>query len=168
MVGVGPMPNYDNIEALNQQYYSQCLQKLIEDIELVLDEGLGLTDGDVAAQRYGTEFDTDDLLRMDSATLLQTLRDGKDYYTPNEGRRRLGLRKVSGGDVVYRQQQDYSIEALNKRDQQQPAPSTDTDAATAPAGADAVAEDTATEQTRSFEASLFLKSAEIAREYCAA
>src|SRR5690606_10607762 len=33
-VGVGEMPKYDNIQALNVQYYSQCLQVLIESIEL--------------------------------------------------------------------------------------------------------------------------------------
>lgn len=133
MVGAGPMPNYNNIEALNQQYYSQCLQKLAEDIELCLDEGLGLTDGDVAAKRYGTEFDTDDLLRMDTSTLLQTLRDGVGYYTPNEGRQKLNLRPIVGGDTVYRQQQDFSIEALNRRDEQAAAPGTDADTATDPA-----------------------------------
>ena len=60
MVGVGPAPTYNNIEALNQQYYRQCLQSLIENIELLLDEGLELP------KPYGTEFDLDGLLRMDS------------------------------------------------------------------------------------------------------
>jgi hypothetical protein len=36
--------------------------------------------------------------------------------TPNEGRRKLDLKPKPGGDSVYRQQQDYSIEALAKRD----------------------------------------------------
>lgn len=116
MVGFGPPPNYNNIEALNQQYYSQCLQVKIESIELCLDEGLDLTTGDVAAKRYGTEFDIDDLLRMDSATMMATLEKGKNYYTPNEGRRRLNLKPKIGGDAIYRQQQDFSLEALAKRD----------------------------------------------------
>jgi HK97 family phage portal protein len=116
MAGFGPPPNYNNIEALTQGYYSQGLQILIESIELCLDEGQGLTEGDVAAKRYGTEFDTDDLLRMDSATLMKFLKDGKDYLTPNDGRKRLNLRPVTGGNVVLRQQQDFSLEALSKRD----------------------------------------------------
>lgn len=116
MVGLGPPPNYNNIEALTQGYYSQGLQIHIESIELCLDEGMGLTSGDVAAKRFGTEFDISDLLRMDSATLIKFLKDGKDYFTPNEGRLLLNLKKVTGGDVVYRQQQDFSIEALSKRD----------------------------------------------------
>lgn len=118
MVGFGPPPNFNNIEALNQQYYSQCLQILVESIELCLDEGLGLTTGDVAAQKYGTEFDIDDLLRMDSATMMNTLEKGKNYLKPNEGRKKLNLPPVAGGDTVYRQQQEFSLEALNKRDTQ--------------------------------------------------
>jgi HK97 family phage portal protein len=119
MVGLGTAPSYNNIEALNQQYYSQCLQSPIEAIELCQDEGLGLTDGAVAAQRYGTEFDIDDLLRMDSATMMTTLETGRNYLTPNEGRKALNKKPVVGGDVVMRQQQDFSLEALNKRDQQE-------------------------------------------------
>src|ERR1051326_6139003 len=69
VIGVGAMPTYNNIEALNQQYYTQCLQAIIESIELCLDEGLGLTGG---TQVYGTQFDIDDLLRMDSATKMRT------------------------------------------------------------------------------------------------
>lgn len=118
MVGFAAAPSYNNIEALNVQYYAQALQILIEGIELCLDEGLGLMSGDVAAKKMGTEFDLDDLLRMDSASLIQFLEGGKNYFTPNEGRARLNKKPVTGGDVVYRQQQDYSIEALNKRDSQ--------------------------------------------------
>ena len=118
MVGLAPPPAYNNIEALNTQYYTQCLQILIEAIELCLDEGLGLTTGEVASQRYGTEFDTEDLLRMDTATMMAALDKGKNYLTPNEGRLKLNLKPVTGGDTVYRQQQDFSLEALNKRDSQ--------------------------------------------------
>src|SRR5690606_16379920 len=68
MVGVGPEPNYNNVQNLTLRYYSQCLQKLIEDIEALLDEGLGLN-GDVGTGRsLGVEFDLDDLLRMDTVT----------------------------------------------------------------------------------------------------
>jgi HK97 family phage portal protein len=116
MVGVGTAPAYNNIEALNQQYYSQCLQVLIESIELCLDEGLGLTTGDIASEGYGTEFDIDDLLRMDSATMMTYLEAGKNYLKPNEGRRKLNLPPVAGGDTVLRQQQDFSLSALAKRD----------------------------------------------------
>jgi hypothetical protein len=33
------MPPYTNVQALNVEYYSQCLQILIEAAELCLDEG---------------------------------------------------------------------------------------------------------------------------------
>ena len=110
MVGVGPMPTYDNIEKLNQQYYGQALQELIECIELCLDEGLEL------GADLGVRFDLDNLLCMDQSTLISALDKGNNYLTANEGRRRLNLPKVTGGDTVYRQHQDYSLEALAKRD----------------------------------------------------
>lgn len=113
-VGVGDPPPYQNIEATEQQYYSQCLQKFFECIELCLDEGLGLTD--VRGKVYGTQFDLDDLLRMDSKTLAETEDKLKNIKTPNESRKRLNLKPVSGGNAVYRQQQDYSLDALAKRD----------------------------------------------------
>lgn len=112
MVGVGPMPTYDNIEKLNLQYYSQCLQSLIENIEICLDEGLGL------GPTLGIQFDLDGLMRMDQATLMATLDKGKNILTANEQRQRLNKRPVPGGDAVYRQHQDYSLEALAKRDAQ--------------------------------------------------
>lgn len=115
-VGVGPAPAYNNIEALDQQYYAQCLQKLFECIELCLDEGLGLVD--VPGKTYGTEFDLDDLLRMDTATLVEAESKavGAGIKKPNESRRRLNLAPVTGGDTPYLQQQNYSLAALNKRD----------------------------------------------------
>jgi phage portal protein BeeE len=110
------MPNYNNVEALDQQYYSQCLQNLFENIEISLDEGLGLTD--LVGKTYGTEFDLDNLMRMDTATLLKALSDGVrgGLLAPNEGRKRLGYKPVEGGDTPYLQHQDYSLAALAKRD----------------------------------------------------
>src|SRR5580765_2953629 len=115
-VSIGPMPNYNNVEALDQQYYSQCLQSLFENIEICLDEGLGLTE--LSGKVYGTEFDLDDLMRMDTATMLKALADGVrgGLLAPNEGRRRLGYKPVEGGETPYLQHQDYSLAALAKRD----------------------------------------------------
>lgn len=115
MIGVGSMPNYNNIEALNQQYYTQCLQNLIESIELCLDEGLGLTE--ISGKTYGTEFDLDDLLRMDSKTMADTEERLKIFKTVNEARKRFNLSPVEGGDTVFRQEQDHAIEALARRDE---------------------------------------------------
>jgi HK97 family phage portal protein len=114
-ISIGPMPNYNNIEALDQQYYAQCLQTLIESVESLLDEGLGLTKTGLP---YNTEFDLDDLLRMDTATQIRTMGEGisRGLMAPNEARERIGLGPVDGGDTPYLQQQNYSLEALNKRD----------------------------------------------------
>lgn len=111
-IGVGAMPSYNNVQALNTEYYSQCLQALIESIELCLDEGLG------TGETLGTEFDIENLLRMDSVTQMDVLDKAKNLIKPDEARRRLNLPKVAGGDAVYRQQQDYSLAALAKRDAQ--------------------------------------------------
>lgn len=109
-IGIGQMPTYNNVQSLNVEYYSQCLQVLIEAIELCLDEGLA------TGESLGTEFDLDGLMRMDSATLMEVLDKAKGKMTPNEQRKRLDLKPKAGGDSVYMQQQDFSMEALAKRD----------------------------------------------------
>lgn len=111
-VGIGAMPTYNNIQSLNVEYYSQCLQVLIEAIELCLDEGLAIP------APMGTELDINNLLRMDAVTQMEVLDKGKSIMTPNEQRKKLGLPTTEGGDVVYRQQQDFSLAALAKRDAQ--------------------------------------------------
>ncbi len=40
-IGAGPPPTFNNIAALNQDYYSQTLQIHIEDIEALMDQALG-------------------------------------------------------------------------------------------------------------------------------
>lgn len=113
-IGIGPMPTYNNIQSLNVEYYAQCLQTLIEAAELCLDEGLGMAEG------TGTEFDLDGLLRMDSVTQMQVLREAVAgaVMAPNEARRKLDLKPVAGGNSPMAQQQNYSLEALAKRDAQ--------------------------------------------------
>lgn len=111
-IGVGEIPAHNNINALDQQYYSQTLQELIECIELLLDEGLELPRG------LRTEFDLEDLLRMDaeSFTKVLTERVKGGLVSPNEGRAKIGYGPVPGGAYPYLQQQNYSLEALAKRD----------------------------------------------------
>ncbi len=120
-VGIGPPPSYNNVEALDQQYYSQCLQTLIESMELCLDEGLGL-DVPKDGVLMGTELDLDGLLRMDSATQMTTLGVAVDkgIMAPNEARLKRNLKPLKGGDTVYLQQQQYGIEALSERDSNKP------------------------------------------------
>jgi HK97 family phage portal protein len=109
-IGVGEMPKFSNVQALNIEYYSQALQRLIEDIEVCLDEGLST--GDI----LGTEFDTDNLLRMDSVTQMLVLEKASGVMKINEKRKKLDLLPTDGGDDVFLQQQNYSLKALAKRD----------------------------------------------------
>ena len=62
-------PPYANSEPLMQQYYSQCLQAHMTSLETSLDEGLELP------SQYGTEFDIDDLIWMDTATRTKAAGD---------------------------------------------------------------------------------------------
>jgi len=119
--GVGTPPGNNNVEALDQQYYAQCLQIHIESIELCLDEGLGLNTKK-SGVRLGTEFELDDLLRMDTATLINAEAEAvkAGIKAPNEARRRLNLKPVTGGKTPYLQQQNYSLEALDARDRNDP------------------------------------------------
>lgn len=151
-IGVGAMPSYNNVQALNVEYYGQCLQSLIEDAESCLDDGLGL------GEQYdlGVEFDVDNLLRMDSATQMDTLEKGKNYLTPNEGRRRINLPPTTGGNVVYRQQQDFSLEALAKRDAQDDPFRSDKPSPAPESDDDEVDDETAEKAARTFAKSLGL------------
>src|SRR5690606_13340318 len=114
-IGVGALQSYNNVQALNTEYYSQCLQVHIEAAELCMDEGLATGD------KLGTEFDLDNLLRMDSVTQMQVLKEGvgAGVLSPNEARAKVDRKPVPGGASPYLQQQNYSLEALAKRDAQE-------------------------------------------------
>jgi HK97 family phage portal protein len=111
-VGIGPMPAYNNVEALNQLYYSDTLHIHVECIEALLDRGLKTGAG------LGTEFDIDSLLRMDTATRSTAAKEALGGgMSPNEARQRFfDLGPVKGGESPYLQQQNFSLEALAKRD----------------------------------------------------
>jgi HK97 family phage portal protein len=113
MVGVGAAPLNNNVEALEAQYYSQCLQIHIVTTQRSLSDGLGLQ-----GAGYDVRFNLDDLLLMDTATKVKTLAEGVlgGLFMPDEGRKKLNLPPVKGGDTVYLQQQNYSLAALAKRD----------------------------------------------------
>lgn len=116
-VGVDVLPRgFTNLQALNVEYYSQALQSHIEEIEELVDDALGI--GEEIG--LGTEFDTENLLRMDSTQQIMVIKEaiGAGVMSPNEGRARLDLEPVVGGDSPYLQQQNYSLEALAKRDAQ--------------------------------------------------
>lgn len=108
----GPIPQGATTAQLQQNYYDECLQPIIESIESTLTDGLELPPGIEA------EFDVEDLLRMDRAAQGEV--DGNlvknGIMAPNEARRRRNLPPVPGGQTPYLQQQNFSLAALEKRD----------------------------------------------------
>ncbi|KAF1721960.1 phage portal protein [Pseudoxanthomonas wuyuanensis] len=112
-VGIGSIPAGLKADDLNLMYLSDALQTRIESMEDSLDYGLGLGDD------IGVELDTQPLLRMDAQRQAEVegslVKNG--IKAPNEARRRFGLKPLAGGDSVYLQQQNFSMEALARRDQ---------------------------------------------------
>lgn len=137
-----PPPYAGSMEASQVSYYVDCLQDKIEKIELSLDEGLDLPSG------KRTEVDVDNLLRMDTAAMYEVLDKAREILTPNESRFVAGYRPVPGGNSVLRQQQNFSLEALAKRDAQDDPFGTNTPATPAPESPEPKPED----DSRSFDA----------------
>jgi len=122
LVNSAPVP-YANNEPLVQQFYSQCLQTYIVALESALDDGLGLTT--VPGRVYGTEFDIDDLLWMDTATRTKAATDAVSggVLSPNEARfKYFGLGGVPGGESCYMQQQNWPLIDLSSRTVAAPPP----------------------------------------------
>jgi len=113
MIGAGPEPATGSAQERTLRYYQQALQSLIEDFEVCLDEGLGLTE----RVDLGVEFDIDNLLRMDTASqadaTTKLVRGG--VKTPNEGRKNFNLPPLEGGDTVYMQEQDIPMSVAASR-----------------------------------------------------
>jgi len=112
-VGVVDVQGTTNVENLNEIYYSDCLQALIEARENLLDEGLDLPSFKVEAF-----LDLGALIRMNQSSKMAYLKEGVSagLIAPNEGRAELGMLPVEGGNSPMIQQQNYSLEALAKRD----------------------------------------------------
>lgn len=121
-VGVGPDPTYNNVAALNQAYYSDCLQKHLEKLEIKLDEGLELVN--VPGRTLGVEFDRDALIQMDAAARVDVATKAVGAgASPNEVRARyMDLGPVEGGETPYLQQQYWPIRMLAERELPEPAP----------------------------------------------
>ena len=116
MVSIGPPPPYANVEPLVQQYYSQCIQSLITNFEVCLDEGLGLTTR-IEGKQYGVEFDVDDLIWMNAEARGNAAKNGiGGSLSPNEARKKFwGVGPVKGGEVPILQQQYWPIDQLAER-----------------------------------------------------
>lgn len=113
------LPPYsgNNIQTLNMQYLSDCLQKHIEAIELLIETAFQLP------PRMHIELDTEVLLRMDAQTLYKTISDGirGQWLAPNEGRAKVNLKPVKGGEFPRAQVQYVSLPDLSSQQQQQQA-----------------------------------------------
>lgn len=142
MIGIGPTPTAD-IDKLMNIYYSLTLQRHFEDIEVLLDEGLELP------KPFGTEFDTDNLMRMDTGAQVLAVRDivGAGVMSPNEGRKRFDLSPVKGGEAPFLQEQNWPIGILAARDTPVRPPTAPADT-TSPAADAQSANDNAAAQAR--------------------
>ncbi|MFC0710707.1 phage portal protein [Azorhizophilus paspali] len=125
-VGIGSIPAGMKVDDINQLYYSDALQTHVEAMENLLDDGLKIS------APLGVELDLWPLLRMDPSKQAdyEAKLVGGAIKTPNEARRNFDLAPKTGGDAIYLQQQNFSLEALARRDAQadpfsttQPAPS---------------------------------------------
>lgn len=109
-IGIGTLPSYNNVQSLNVEYYGRALQTHVQAIEELLTDGLSLP------RQFRVNLNEDDLLRMDTATQMDVLEKSKGKLTVNEQRRKLNQPPVEGGDTVYLQEQDHSLEWLARRD----------------------------------------------------
>lgn len=114
-IQAGAIPTYTNIASYNQQYLDDALKPHIEAFEALMTLEV------VMKKEYSVELDLSGLFRMDPKTRAETaeILSRAGHLTPNEGRARENLPPVAGGDTCYLQQQNYSLEALAKRDAQE-------------------------------------------------
>lgn len=119
-IGLGQDSSAANADMRNQNYFDDCLGAHVEAWELCMDEGLGIGRGvKVEGRTLGVDLDTDEgRWRMNSAArigaLVQSI--GGGLHITNEARKELNLPPVDGGDVIFRQQQDFPIHLLAGRD----------------------------------------------------
>lgn len=112
IVGIGSLPSGMKVDEVFDMYYKLALQGRIERLEYGLDQALEVS------FPYSLELDTEILLRMDKGKRVQVVSEmvKGSIKTVNEARLEFNLQPVSGGDTVYMQQQNYSLNALAKRD----------------------------------------------------
>lgn len=110
-IGIGVPPGGWKSDDVNVEYYGDALSPIIESMENLLDEGLGVT------SPACIEIDTAPLWRMDEgkqAEVQTSLVSGK-IKTPDEARQTLNLPATWGGDAIYGQHQDYPLGMLRDR-----------------------------------------------------
>lgn len=121
-IGIGEQPAYTKPEIANQAYYSDCLQSYIEHFESGSDQAFRF-ETPTGGKQLGVELAVDEgLLRMDLASQISTLKEavGGSLLSINDARKKLNQPPKKGGDSIWMQQQNYSIEALAERDANDP------------------------------------------------
>lgn len=107
----GKTPPYTKPDQAQTMYYTDCLGPHLVAIEKRLDRGLELPLG------VHCEFDLDELLRMDQTALYESLNAAGKFMKLNEQRFRANLHDLNkGGDTVYKQEQDHSVEWVHDMD----------------------------------------------------
>lgn len=149
IVGIGSIPAGMKVDDMMGLYYQRALQKHIEAMENLLDEGLAIS------RPLGVELDLEPLLRMDPQRRAEVwgklTQDG--IATPNEARLPFNLPGLDGGDTVYMQQQDYPLDQVRLNKITSPEPP-------APTVPEAAPEEQAAEQTRALLAAIEKRFAE--------
>lgn len=115
-VGISNPPGGWKSDDVNVEYHSDALSPIIENMENLLIEGLGI------ARPLEVWADTDPLWRMDEGKLaeVETKLVGGMIKTPDESRRKMNLARTGGGDTLWGQHQDYPLGMLAKRDDLNP------------------------------------------------
>ena len=112
IAGFGPLPANSTVEQVMSLYYSLCLRPMVLQFEAAMNDGLAV------GTRLRVQLDEEVLLRMDTSAMTKAISEGirGGFLAPNEGRRKVNLKPITGGDTVYLQEQDHALEALAKRD----------------------------------------------------
>lgn len=112
IAGFGPLPANSTVEQVMALYYSLCLKDFVLQFEACMSDGLS-----VGTTRR-VQLDEDTLIRMDKTTLYNQIAAGirGGFLMPNEGRKKDNRTPIPGGNTVYLQEQDHSLQALAERD----------------------------------------------------
>lgn len=113
LAGISDKRPQETVEGIYLEYLQKTLHFHIESMEAVLDDSHNL-DGVTES----IDLDTTNLLRMDTLNRYKSHSEALKaaFKTINEVRAEEGLDPVTGGSTPYLQQQNYSLEALSKRD----------------------------------------------------
>ena len=113
LAGISDKRPQETVEGIYLEYLQKTLQFHIESMEAVLDDSQ-----DLDGISESIDLDTANILRMDTLNRYKSHNEGLKgaFKTINEVRAEEGLDPVIGGDTPYLQQQNYSLQALAKRD----------------------------------------------------